>query len=103
MLRRRTPCDHQTVDERQFYNESTTTKPARLNCPFCRTMGDYQLRWLVRTKKDRLPAGRADERDRAKFAKAQSYMVLLDDTMRCSQPRCRRTFEISGIKTTVLL
>ena len=66
-------------------------------------MGDYQLRWLVRKKKDRLPGGRADERDRAKFAKAQSYMVLLDDRMRCRQPRCGKTFEVSGIKTTVLL
>jgi hypothetical protein len=77
-------------------------RPARLNCPFCRTMDDYQLRWLVRTKKDRLPGG-ADERDRAKFAKAQSYMVLLDDKMQCKQPRCRRTFDISGIKTTAFL
>lgn len=91
------------MDERQFYNESTATKPARLNCPFCRTMGDYKLRWLVRIKKERLPQGQADERDRAKFAKAQSYMVLIDDKTQCSQPRCRRTFEISGIKTTVLL
>jgi hypothetical protein len=57
----------------------------------------------VRTKRDRLPGGRADERDRAKFAKAQSYMVLLDDKMRCNQPRCGKTFEISGVKTTVLL
>lgn len=65
-------------------------------------MDDYPLRWLVRTKKDRLPGG-ADERDRAKFAKAQSYMVLLDDKVQCKQPRCRRTFEISGIKTTAFL
>ena len=43
------------------------------------------------------------ERDRAKFAKAQSYMVLLDDKAQCKQPRCRRTFEISGIKTTAFL
>lgn len=97
------PCDDQTVDERQFFIESTTTKPARLNCPYCRTMGDYELRWLVRKKRDRLPPGRADERDRARFAKAQSYMVLLDDRMRCSQPRCGKTFDVSGVKTTVFL
>ena len=65
-------------------------------------MDDYMLRWLVRTKKDRLPAG-GDERDRAKFAKAQSYMVLLDDKAQCKQPRCRRPFDISGIKTTSFL
>jgi len=90
------------VDERQYYSESQVKKPARLNCPFCRHEGDYELRWLVRKKKDRLPPG-GDERDRAKFAKAQSYMVLLDDKMTCSQGRCRRTFEISGIKTTAFL
>ncbi len=90
------------MDERLFYSESQATKPARLNCPFCRTMSDYQLRWLVRKKKDRLPGG-ADARDRAKFAKAQSYMVLLDDKVQCGQARCRRTFEVSGIKTTAFL
>ena len=90
------------LDERAFFNESQTKKPARLNCPFCRTEGDYELRWLVRTKKDRLPGG-ADERDRAKFAKAQSYMVLLDDKVQCKQPRCRRTIDVSGIRTTALL
>lgn len=90
------------MDERAFYNESQTTRPARLNCPFCRTENDYDLRWLLRKKKDRLPGG-ADERDRAKFAKAQSYMVLLDDKQTCKSPRCRRPFEISGIKTTAFL
>jgi hypothetical protein len=90
------------VDERLFYSESTAKKPARLNCSFCRTENDYELRWLVRQKRDRLPGG-ADERDRAKFAKAQSYMVLLDDKMACKNPRCRRTFDISGIKTTAFL
>lgn len=88
------------MDERAFYRESQVSKPANLNCPFCRTVGAYDLRWLVRRKVDRLPR-QADERDRAKFAKAASYMVLLDDKTTCS--RCRRTFEISGIKTTAFL
>jgi hypothetical protein len=90
------------VDERAFYRESQISKPANLNCPFCRTSETYDLRWLVRRKLDRLPA-KADERDRAKFAKAASYMVLLDDKVPCKNPRCRRTFEISGIKTTAFL
>jgi hypothetical protein len=90
------------VDERQFYSESMATKPARLNCPYCRTQDEYELRWLVRKKRDRLPGG-ADERDRAKFAKAQSYMVLMDDKAQCKQPRCRRQFDISGLKTTAFL
>jgi hypothetical protein len=91
------------VDERSFYKESQTTKKASLNCPYCRTSEEYDLRWLVRKKLDRLPGGRADERDRAKFAKAQSYMVLLDDKAQCKNARCRRPFEISGIKTTAFL
>lgn len=91
------------MDEKAFYRESQTTKPSTLNCPFCRTSDTYDLRWLVRRKVDRLPAGRADERDRAKFAKAASYMVLLDDKASCKNPRCRRPFDISGIKTTAFL
>jgi len=54
------------MDERAYYVESQTTKVANLNCPFCRTAGDYDLRWLLRKKKDRLPPG-GDERDRARF------------------------------------
>ena len=90
------------MDERAYYNESQTTKPAVLNCPFCRTSETYDLKWVVRTKKDRLPGG-ADERDRAKFAKAQSYMVLLDNKANCRNVRCRRPFDISGIKTMAFL
>ena len=90
------------MDERQFYRESNTTKPATLNCPFCRNADTYDLRWLVRTKIDRLP-GNADDRDRAKFKKAQSYMVLLDDKVMCRNMRCRKQFEISGVKTTAFI
>ena len=57
-----------------------------------------QLRWLLREKKRSIPSG-ADERDRAKFAKAQSYMVLLDDKAMCKNMRCRKRFDVSGVKT----
>ena len=56
----------------------------------------------MRKKKDRLPGG-ADERDRAKFAKAQSYMVLLDNQAVCKNLRCRKRFDISGVKTMAFL
>jgi hypothetical protein len=88
------------VDEKAFYRESQVTKPAKLNCSFCRSVEEYQLRWLERKKIAALPR-QADERDRAKFAKAMSYMVLLDDKVSCK--KCRRMFDISGIKTTAFL
>jgi hypothetical protein len=90
------------MDERAFYRESQTTKPAMLNCPYCKTSETYDLRWIVRKKVDRLPGG-ADERDRAKFAKAASYMVLLDDKADCKNMRCRKRFDISGIKTMAFI
>ncbi len=90
------------MDERAFYRESQVTKAAMLTCSFCRAPNTYELRWLVRRKIDRLPRN-ADERDRAKFAKAASYMVLLDDKVPCKDSRCRRSFEVSGIKTTAFL
>jgi hypothetical protein len=90
------------VDERAYYQESRTTKPITLNCPSCHTQDTYELQWVVQKKKDRLPAG-ADERDRAKFAKAQSYMVLLDNQAVCKNVRCRKRFDISGVKTMAFL
>ncbi len=90
------------MDERNFYRESQTTKPATLHCPFCKTPDTYDLRWLLRKKIDRLP-GNADERARAIFKKAQSYMVLMDDKVDCKNMRCRKRFDVSGIKTTAFL
>lgn len=90
------------MDERAFYKDSQTTKPAILNCPFCHTQDTYDLRWTVRTKIDRLP-GNADERDRAKFKKSQSYMVLMDDKVACKNMRCRKRFDVSGVKTTAFI
>ncbi len=90
------------MDERAFYSESQTTRGITLNCPFCHTADTYELRWMVRKKKDRIPGG-ADERDRARFQKAQSYMVLMDDKVGCKNMRCRRHFDISGIKTMAFL
>jgi hypothetical protein len=90
------------LDERAFYSESQTAKPMRLQCPYCRENESYDLKWLVRKKRDRVPGG-ADERDRAKFAKAASYMVLMDDKVMCKNMRCRKRFDISGIKTMAFL
>ena len=90
------------MDERAYYTESQATKPATLHCPFCKSSESYELRWMVRKKKDRLPPG-ADERDRARFAKSQSYMVLLDDKVACKNLRCRKRFDISGVKTMAFL
>jgi len=90
------------VDERDYYKESKTVKPITLNCPSCRTQDTYELNWIVRTKKERLPGG-ADERDRAKFAKAQSYMVLMDNQAMCKNLRCRKRFDISGVKTMAFI
>jgi len=56
----------------------------------------------VRTKKRQL-SGRADERDRARFAKARSYMMRKDDVMGCKNLRCRKRFEISGLQSVVFV
>ncbi len=90
------------MEERAYYNESKATKPIPLNCPYCKSVETYDLQWIVRQKKDRLPGG-ADERDRAKFQKWQSYMVLLDDKVACKNIRCRKRFDISGVKTTAYI
>ncbi len=90
----RTP-EAETMEERDFFDERTEKKPATLNCPHCQQSAEYEVNWLVRTKKRQL-GGRADDRDRARFAKARSYMVRKDDVMACKNMRCRKRFDISG-------
>jgi hypothetical protein len=88
------------MEEREFFDERPEKKVATLNCPHCQQAAEYEINWLVRTKKHQLP-GRADERDRARFAKAKSYMLRRDDMMACKNMRCRKRFEISGVQSVV--
>ncbi len=90
------------MEERDFFDETENLKPADLSCFYCHQTNTYDIKWLVRTKKKSLP-GRADERDRARFAKAQSYMLRRDDFVQCKNMRCRKRFEISGIQSVVFL
>ena len=90
------------MEEREFYNERSETRKTTLTCPHCHQEGEYELGWLVRTKLRQLPS-RADERDRAKFAKARSYMVRRDDLVACKNMRCRKRFEVSGVQSVAFL
>jgi hypothetical protein len=90
------------MDEREFYDERQETKKASLTCPHCRQENEYDVGWVVRMKKRQL-SGRADERDRAKFAKARSYMVRRDDLLACKNMRCRKRFEIAGLQSVAFL
>ena len=90
------------MEERDFFNESVQAKPVRLTCPHCRTEADYVVNWVVRRKKP-APPPRADGLDRARFAKLNSYMVRRDDKLSCSNPRCRKSFEITSLQSVVSL
>lgn len=90
------------MEEREFFDERQETKPANLTCPHCRQAAEYRLGWIVRTKKRQLPP-RADERDRARFAKARSYMVRRDDQVACQNIRCRKRFEVAGVQSVAFL
>jgi hypothetical protein len=89
------------MNERDFYTEKDETKQQTLVCPHCRQEGTYPIRWKVSSKKDQLPRGAGSE-DRAKFEKARTYMVRLDDMVACRNIRCRKRFELTG-QTTFLL
>jgi hypothetical protein len=79
------------LDERAFFTDKPETRQGRFTCPKCRRAGDYSIRWVRRSKKDRLPNG-ADEADRAKFAKLRDYLLRLDDEVSCKT--CGKKFEI---------
>ena len=88
------------MDERNFYTEKEETKQIPLVCPHCRQENTFPVRWMVRTKKDQLPKGANDD-DRARFAKARTYMVRVDDMVACRNIRCRKRFDLTG-QTVVL-
>ncbi len=90
------------MDERDFFDESETSKPVTLSCLFCRQTETYDIRWLVRTKKKAL-RGAVDDQDRARFEKARSYMLRRDDFVQCKNVRCRKRFEISGLQSVVFI
>ena len=79
------------LDERAFFNEKPETRRGRYACPKCRRAADYNIRWVRRSKKDRLPGGATDE-DRAKFAKLRDYLLRVDDEVVCKA--CGKKFEI---------
>ena len=79
------------LDERALFTEKSETRTGRYQCPKCRRSGEYSIRWVRRSKKDRLPAG-ADEEDRAKFGELRDYLLRLDDEVTCKT--CGKKFEI---------
>jgi hypothetical protein len=90
------------MEERDFFDERPEQRTHTLTCPHCGQPGEYQIGWLVRRKKNQL-RGNADERDRARFAKAQSYMVRTDDVLACKNIRCRKRFDVAGIQSVAFL
>ena len=91
-----------STEESDFFNERPEQRTHTMTCPHCGQPGEYQIGWLVRRKKAQL-RGNADERDRARFAKAQSYMVRTDDVLGCKNIRCRKRFDIAGIQSVAFL
>ena len=88
------------MEERDFFTETNEQKTHTLVCPHCGQPSEHQINWVVRRKRPQLPRN-ADERDRARFAKARSYMLRKDDLMACKNMRCRKRFEISGVQSVV--
>jgi hypothetical protein len=83
------------MDEKRYYDEKEETKQVPLVCAHCRQENTYPVRYIVRTKKVQIPPG-GNEEDRAKFAKARSYMVRVDNMVACRNIRCRKRFELTG-------
>jgi ribosomal protein L37AE/L43A len=88
------------MEERDFFTERAEQRPAQYTCPRCKRRNEYQVRWIRRTKKDRLPPG-ADARDRALYAKLRDYLIRMDDDVTCKT--CGKRFEIPSHQSMVFL
>jgi uncharacterized protein YbaR (Trm112 family) len=86
--------------ESELFNEKQETKRATYSCPHCRERGEYDVRWLKRTKKQQLPRG-ANEQDRLLFQKSRDYMVRVDDMLACRS--CRKRFDIPSSQSVVFI
>ena len=75
------------MEEREFFDERPEKKMATLNCPHCHQPAEYEVTWIVRTKKRQL-SGRADERDSRHVARAgQEDRGLPERALRDAQRR----------------
>jgi len=88
------------MQERDFFTDKPETRPASYACPRCGRRNNYDVRWVRRTKKPRLPPG-ADERDRAMYAKLRDYLVRIDDNLTCKT--CQKKFEIPSHQSLVFV
>ena len=88
------------MEEREFFSERAELKPAQFTCPRCKRRNEYQVRWIRRTRKERLPAN-ANERDRALFAKLRDHLIRVDDDLTCVA--CGKRFEIPSLQSLVFL
>jgi hypothetical protein len=88
------------MEEREFFTERSELRTAEYACPRCRRRNPYEVRWVRRTKKDRLPAG-ASERDRALYGKVRSHLVRVDDNLTCKS--CGKRFEIPSLQSLVFI
>ena len=88
------------MNERDCFTEKPEMRAASFVCPQCRHRGDYQIRWLRRTKKDRLPSG-GNDRDRAMFAKLRDHLFRVDDFVNCG--RCRRRFDLPSHQSMIFI
>ena len=89
-----------SLHEREFFDERPEVKSTTFTCPKCRHRDDYQVRWIRRTRKTRLPRG-ADERDGAMFKKLRDYLIRVDDVLVCR--KCGRRFEIPSQQSLVFI
>jgi len=87
-------------NERDCFTEKAEMKPMSLSCPQCRHRDDYQIKWLRRTRKERMPGG-GDARDRALFEKLRDHLYRVDDSVMCS--KCRRRIDIPSLQSMVFL
>jgi hypothetical protein len=88
------------LDERDFFDNRNETRIERLTCPRCKRANEYKMRWVVRTRKGRIPQG-ADERDRALYAKLRDYMIRVDDVVTCAT--CGKKFDIPSQHSLVFI
>jgi hypothetical protein len=90
------------MNESDIFDERTEVKKATFSCPNCRERGEYDVRWVRRTKKKNAPR-HLNQQDLARFQNSRDYMVRVDDMLVCRNIKCRKRFDIPSSQTVVFI
>lgn len=85
-------------EEQKYFTEERVMRSHELRCPVCGATGVYELRWLLRRRREPAAAPELTSKELIRLAGRRSYAALIDHSAHCQNPLCAKVFVVSGIE-----